>query len=373
MRTDRSKKVLLELLNRAGVGINGPQPWDIRVNDERFYGRVLSQGSLGAGESYMDGWWDVEQLDELFFRVLRSDIELELVRNWRVLAAISSQVFINKQRKSKAGEIGERHYDLGNTLFRSMLDERLVYSCAYWKEAETLRAAQENKLDLVCRKLGLRSGMHLLDIGCGWGSLAKYAAEKYGVSVVGINNSKEQTELGQALCSGLPIEIIQQDYRDVKGRFDRIASIGMFEHVGTKNYRTYMNVVSDRLKDDGLFLLHTLGRAGRRRGYDGFTQKYIFPRGVVPTIVEFGKSVDGLFTIEDVHNIGAHYDRTLMAWSDNFESNWDQLRHIYDERFHRMWKYFLLSFAGSSRARRNHVWQIVLSKKGVLGGYLAIR
>lgn len=373
MRTDRSKNVLLELLDRAGVSINGPQPWDIRVNDERFYRRVLSGGSLGAGESYMDGWWDVEQLDELFFRVLRSDIESELVRNWRIFATITSQVLINKQRKSKASEIGERHYDLGNVFFRAMLDERLVYSCAYWKEAQTLRAAQENKLDLVCRKLGLRSGMHLLDIGCGWGSLAKYAAEKYGVSVVGINNSKEQTELGKALCSGLPIEINQQDYRDVKGRFDRIASIGMFEYVGPKNYRTYMKVVSDCLKDDGLFLLHTIGRANRRRGYDGFTQKYIFPRGVVPTIVEFGKSVDGLFAIEDVHNIGAHYDRTLMAWFDNIESNWDQLRHIYDERFHRMWKYFLLSFAGSSRARRNHVWQIVLSKRGVVGGYHAIR
>ncbi len=373
MRTDRSKSVLLEFLDTAGVSINGPQPFDIRVNDERFYRRVLSEGSLGAGESYMDGWWDAEQLDEFIFRVLRSDIESELRSNWRRLAAVAAEAIVNKQRKSKAGEIGERHYDLGNALFRAMLDERLVYSCAYWRNAESLDSAQESKLDLVCRKLGLSEGMHLLDIGCGWGSLAKYAAETYGVSVVGINNSKEQTQLGQAMCSGLPVEIKLQDYRDVTGRFDCIASIGMFEHVGPKNYRTFMKVASECLKDDGLLLLHTIGMAKGRRADDGFTEKYIFPRGVLPTIAQIAKSVEGLFSIEDMHNIGAHYDRTLMVWFDNFKSNWDQLRHIYDERFHRMWKYYLLSSAGSFRARRSQVWQIVLSKKGVLGGYQTIR
>lgn len=369
----RSKKALSEILESSGVEINGSHRWDIRVHDERFFARVLTEGSLGAGESYMDGWWDVDELDELFFRILRSDIEVRLRRHWRLLASIASERLVNRERKSKAGEIGKRHYDLGNDLFRATLDQRLAYSCAYWKNADNLDSAQENKLDLVCRKLGLTSGMRFLDIGCGWGSLVKYAAEKYDVSAVGINDSVEQTTLGKKLCSGLPAEIRRQDYRDVRGRFDRIASIGMFEHVGPKNYRTYMRAAYDCLEEDGLVLLHTLGMARGRRADDGFTKKYIFPVGILPTLAQIAKAAEGLFVIEDVHNIGAHYDPTLMAWYQNFESNWGELQQVYDERFYRMWKYYLLSSAGSSRARRFQVWQIVLSKRGVLEGYTPAR
>ena len=280
---------------------------------------------------------------------------------------------INMQSKHRAFEIGEKHYDLGNELFQNMMDKRMVYSCAYWNDAQTLDDAQDNKLDLICRKLGLQPGMKILDIGCGWGSYAKYAAEKYKVKVIGITVSKEQVDLGRILCAGLPVEIRLLDYRDLDDKFDHIVSVGMIEHVGYKNYRTYMEVVHRCLKDDGLFLLHTIGGNKSVTSVDPWMNKYIFPNGMLPSIKQLGSAIEGLFVMEDWHNFSADYDKTLIAWHKNLEENWDKIKSNYEERFHRMWDYYLLSCAGSFRARRNQLWQIVLSKKGILGGYKSIR
>jgi cyclopropane-fatty-acyl-phospholipid synthase len=255
-----------------------------------------------------------------------------------------------------------------------MLDKRMNYSCAYWKNAGSLDEAQENKLELICKKLCLRSGMRILDIGCGWGAFGKSAAEKYGVRVVGITVSKEQVALGRDLCKGLPVEFRLQDYRDVNEKFDRIVSVGMIEHVGHKNYREYFRIACRNLEDDGLFLLHTIGEVQSVNKTDAWTHKYIFPNGMLPSIAQLAKSVEGLFVIEDLHNFGNDYDKTLMAWYNNFELNWDKLKNKYGDRFLRMWRYFLLSSAGAFRARnKNQLWQIVLSKNGVLGGYISIR
>jgi len=250
-----------------------------------------------------------------------------------------------------------------------MLDKRLTYTCAYWDNAETLDEAQEAKLDLVARKINLKEGMKVLDIGCGWGSFAKYAAEKYGAEVVGITVSKEQVKLARELCKGLPVEIRLQDYRDVDGKFDHIVSLGMIEHVGQKNYRTFMNIVHRCLKDEGLFLLHTIGNNKSVKKCDPWIEKYIFPNGMLPSIKQLAKSFEGLFVVENWHNYGTHYDKTLMAWFKNFTGNLDKIKHIYDNRFYRMWKYYLLSCAGSFRARKIQLWQIVLSKKGLKDGW----
>jgi len=361
------------LLSLAGVNINGDNPWDITVNNEDFYRRVMAHSSLGLGESYMDGWWDCEKLDEFFYRILRFDIENKVKQNWVLLFNVLRARVFNLQSKKRAFQIGEKHYDTGNELFINMLDKRMVYSCAYWKNAYTLNEAQDNKLDLICQKLELQPGMRILDIGCGWGSFAKYAAEKYEVEVVGITVSREQVELGGKLCRGLPVEIRLQDYRDVSERFDRIVSVGMIEHVGYKNYGLYMKVAHQCLKDEGLFLLHTIG--GNRSGtsIDRWINRYIFPNGMLPSISQLGRAIEGLFVMEDWHNFSADYDKTLMAWHRNFEDSWTELKAHYDERFHRMWRYYLLACAGSFRARKNQLWQIVLSKKGIPGGYKSIR
>ena len=372
MAMTKLEKKAQQILSQAGITINGNKPWDIRVHTPEFYKQVMAQGSLGLGEAYLDGWWDSPRLDQVFTRLLQSQIDKKVAK-WRLMIPYLKANLSNLQNKTKARIVGEKHYDIGNDLYAAMLDKRMVYTCGYWKNAKTLDEAQEAKLDLVCRKLGLRKGQKVLDIGCGWGSFAKYAAEKYKVKVVGITISKEQVALARERCKGLPVEIRLQDYREVNEKFDHIVSLGMFEHVGYKNYRTYMKKVRQCLKDDGLFLLHTIGGNRSVRMTDAWIGKYIFPNSMLPSIKQIGESIENILVMEDWHNFGADYDKTLMAWFNNFNKNWLKLKVKYSERFYRMWKYYLLSCAGSFRSRRNQLWQIVLSKNGVEGGYQSIR
>jgi cyclopropane-fatty-acyl-phospholipid synthase len=358
------------LLALAGVELGGARPWDLDVHDQAFYRRVLSGGSLALGETYMEGLWDCPQIDAFICRVLEAGLD-ERVGSFVRLLAAARAMLSNAQAPSRAFTVGECHYDLGNELYRSMLDSRMIYSSGYWEHASTLDEAQESKLELVCRKMGLEAGMSVLDIGCGWGGTAKFAAERYGVNVVGITVSRQQAELGRETCVGFPVEIRLQDYRTMEGTFDRAISIGMFEHVGCRNYRTFFRVVRKHLKDDGLFLLHTIGSPRTMPAGEPWTDKYIFPNSMLPSARQICQAMEGQFVLEDWHNFGADYDRTLMCWFGNFDRNWDQLRQTYDDRFYRMWKYYLLSSAGAFRARKQHVWQLVLSPRGVRGGYRA--
>ncbi|MBW3004813.1 cyclopropane fatty acyl phospholipid synthase [Candidatus Woesearchaeota archaeon] len=359
-----AKQTVKEYLALADITLNGNRPWDIQVHNPKFYTRVLGGGSLALGESYMDGWWDCRALDQFFYRLLKSKLDTK-VKDWKQVFSVLKAKILNLQSKSRAYVVGRRHYDLGNDLYKHMLDKRMVYSCGYWERAKTLDKAQEAKLDLICKKLELKKGMKILDIGCGWGSLAKFAAEKYKVKVVGVTVSKEQVKLARKMCRGLPVEIRLQDYRKVNETFDRIVSVGMFEHVGYKNYRTYMKVVNRCLKPDGLFLLHTIGRNTASTTVDPWISKYIFPNSMLPSAKQITKASEGIFMLEDWHSFGPNYDKTLMAWHNNFVKNWHKLN--YDKRFYRMWKYYLLACAGSFRARSTQLWQIVFSKNRVKG------
>jgi len=358
-----------ELLKSAGIHLNGNNPWDIQIKNQHFYSRVLKSGSLGLGEAYMDQWWDCQQLDQFFERLMSARIEEKIrINKWALVKTLIPQL-INFQTKKRSMEVGKRHYDIGNDLFEHMLDKRMNYTCGYWKYADNLDDAQLDKLELTCQKLMLKPGMRVLDIGCGFGAFAKYAAKKYRVNVVGITISKEQYEYAQWNCYHLPVEIRFQDYRDVNEKFDRIVSLGMFEHVGQKNYQHYMRIAHRCLNDDGLFLLHTIGSNISRFSCDAWIAKYIFPNGMLPSIAQIGQASEDLFIMEDWHNFGADYDKTLMAWYDNFDKHWDDLKDKYDERFYRMWRYYLLSCAASFRVRDIQLWQIVFSKTGVQGGY----
>ena len=368
------KQIAQKILDHANVTINGDQPYDMQIKDERIYKRILSQGSLGLGEGYMDGWWDAPQLDEYFNRVIAANLDKAIMNNKKLVANLAVAKVLNLQSKKRAFNIGEKHYDTGNNLYQHMLDKRMVYTCAYWENGATnLDEAQEAKLDLICKKLNLQPGQKILDIGCGWGSFLKFAAEKYGIKGVGITVSKEQIRLAQEMCQGLDVEIRYQDYRDLDEKFDHIVSLGMIEHVGSKNYKTYMQVANKCLKDDGLFLLHTIGGNKSVRSTDQWIGKYIFPDSMLPSVKQLSEAYEGLFVTEDLHSFGINYDKTLMAWYENFNNNWDKIKQDYDERFKKMWNYYLLCCAGSFRARKNQLWQIVLSKNGVKGGYKSMR
>jgi len=367
-----SKAKVKKLFSYAGVKINGHREWDIQIHNEGLYSRVLSKGNLGLGEAYMDEWWDCKKIDKLIDKILRAKLNKK-VKNLNVAWGWFVASLLNLQNKTKAFEVGEKHYDVGNDMYKLMLDKRMVYTCGYWKKAKNLDQAQEDKLDLVCKKIELKKGNRVLDIGCGWGSFAKFAAEKYGAKVVGITISKEQVKLAKENCKGLPIEIRLQDYREVNEKFDHIVSLGMFEHVGVKNYRNYFKMANRCLKENGLFLLHTIGRNKSCRNSDEWICKYIFPNGMLPSVKQIAKASEGLFVMEDWHNFGPDYDKTLMEWHKNFNKNWNKIKHNYNERFRRMWNYYLLACAGSFRVRKNQLWQIVFSKKGVDGGYISVR
>ncbi len=370
----KSKFIFQDLLKNCGITINGDKSYDILVYNEKLYDRVSRQGSLALGEAYMDGWWDCKSLDEFFNKIIRTDIEGKIKTNFKMLYFFSWNSLLYYFKSSyinskKAFEVAEKHYDIGNDLYKIMLDKRLAYTCGYWKGAKNLDEAQEAKLKLICQKIGLKKGQKILDIGSGWGSFIKFAAEKYEADALGITVSKEQKNLADKLNSGFKAETRILDYRDINERFDHIVSVGMFEHVGYKSYRKFMKIAHEALDDNGLFLLHTIGGNKSVKFGDPWIGKYIFPNGMLPSLKQISEAVEGLFVIEDIHNFGADYDKTLMCWYKNFDEGWDKIEKKYDKRFYRMWKYYLLLCAGSFRARKNQLWQIVLSKKGVSGGY----
>ncbi|AVO30422.1 TPA: cyclopropane fatty acyl phospholipid synthase [Stenotrophomonas maltophilia] len=361
-------RMMDELLEIADVRLGGDRPWDIRLLVDGVPERVFAQGNLGLGESYMNGAWECDRLDELFDRILRARLDRH-VKPLRLMFHSLRAKLLNRQTSRQAWEVGEAHYDLGNDFYTAMLDPRMTYTCGYWADAKNLAEAQEAKLDMICHKLRLEPGMRVLDIGCGWGSFMAYAAEHYGVECVGVTVSKEQTAWATERYADLPLEFRLQDYRSINERFDRIASVGMFEHVGRKNHRSYMEVAHRCLADDGLFLLHTIGKNRRKSTTDPWIDRYIFPNGELPSIGQIGDACDELFVVEDLHNFGADYDNTLMAWHANFEQAWPHFEDELGQRFHRMWRYYLLSCAGAFRARDLQLWQWVLSKDGVRGGY----
>lgn len=372
MSKNSLKQRAVDLLALAGIHLDGNAPADLRVNDERLYHRVFSHGSLGFGEAYMDGWWDSDDLAGMFTRLLSSRIDSRLNTLDTLLAHLKAR-YINLQRGDHAYEVARTHYDLGNDLFEAMLGRRLVYSCGYWAQATDLDAAQEAKLDLVCRKLQLKPGQRVLDIGCGWGEALKFAVERYGVEGVGITVSTEQMQYAKNLCAGLPIEIRLQDYHDLDERFDAVFSIGMFEHVGGRNYRSYFETVRRCLREGGLSVLHCIGSNSEAARPDPWIEKYIFPNSMIPAASQVTSALENLFVVEDWHNFGADYDRTLMAWRDNFDRAWPGLSRRYDERFRRMWRLYLATSAAVFRSRRDQLWQLVLSPHGVPGGYRAPR
>ena len=358
------------MLAEADIRVGGDRPWDVHVHNPDTYARIAADGMLGVGESYMEGWWDCDQLDEMICKAFRADFHTD-IRPIKYLLFTLDARLRNLQAKRRSFEVGRKHYDLSTNLYQAMLDKRMIYSCAYWRDASSLEEAQEHKLDLIARKLQLQPGMRVLDIGCGWGGALNYFADKYGIEGVGVTISTEQKRMADDLCRNQPIDIRLQDYRELDEQFDQIYSIGMFEHVGHKNYRTYMEVVRRCLNPDGLFLLHTIGGRYSQARTDPWLTRYIFPNGMLPSPAQVTEASEGLLNIEDWHNFPQDYDRTLLCWYERFAAAWGELQDQYDERFFRMWRYYLLACAGGFRAGGNQLWQIVFSRDGVPGGYLA--
>lgn len=359
------------LLAIADIQIDGTRPWDLQVNNDALFARTISDGSLGLGESYMDGWWECGQLDEFFSRLLSAELSKQ-VTTWADRWFFVSNFLLNKQIGHNLSKAGAEHYNRGNDLYQRMLDKRMIYTCGYWQDAENLDQAQEHKLELVAKKLKLEPGMRVLDIGCGWGGSAAYLADRHGVDVVGISISQQQIEHARAQHTSEQVEFRLQDFRLIDEKFDRIYSLGMFEHVGFKNYADYFAMVERSLDDKGLFLLHTIGHRKTSRKVDPWINRYVFPNSILPSAELICHHSAGRLNLEDWHNFGLDYHRTLLAWSDNCQAAWQDLP-AYDEKFQRLWHYFLMCSAGAFKAQRNHLWQIVFSKGQLSSPYCAVR
>ncbi len=385
---NKTERYIKNLLTAAGITVNGKNPGDIHVHDERFYGRVFADGSLGFGESYMDGWWDTDHLEITAAKIFRTKVDRKVKHTPQALFLFIRNKLLNIADKRRAYVVGQKHYDIGNELYELMLDPDMNYTCGYWKDfknldtawkdPKNLHKAQLAKLDLICRKLYLKPGMKILEPGCGFGNFAYFAAKNYGVKVVGYTVSKEQTEFARKRCKGLPVEIRHSDYRDLKPeKYDRIVSIGMMEHVTYKNYDTFMELMKNCLKDEGLFLLHTIGSNESVIANDPWTEKYTFPNSHLPSIAQIGKAAESRFVLEDLHNFGAYYYPTCMAWFNNFDRHWKELStkypEKYDERFYRMWKFYLLCSAGGFKTRGMQLWQFVFSKSTIPNVYQSVR
>ena len=359
------EKSLEIVLKSIGIEVNGSNSWDPQIRDDKVLRDIAQGGSLAAGEAFMDDRWDVAKLDELIALLQKHhNLWNRLLYGNLLWEKIKAKVF-NRQRGERAYEVGQVHYDLGNDLYTMMLDKRMIYTAAYWREADTFDEAQEAKLDLICRKLDMKPGDRVLDIGCGWGGFMKYAVEKYGVSCVGISVSKEQTAYGRQVCEGLPIEFVITDYAKFKPdqQFDHIVSIEMFEAVGHKNYDLFIKKVSSWLKPKGRFLLQSIGSTQKHTVADPWIDKYIFPNGILPTKNLIERATKGIFFAHDWHDIGPDYDKTLMAWWHNFKEGYSTLdQKKYDRKFYRMWQYYLLICAGGFRSGHLVDWQILFTK-----------
>ncbi|NIM27484.1 MAG: cyclopropane fatty acyl phospholipid synthase [Gammaproteobacteria bacterium] len=370
-RSMTSREFITDLLARADVSVGGNSLGDIRIHDEQFYDRVIAEGSLGLGESYMDGWWDCDHVDVFFAKVLRARLD-EVVKSKDQIFLYLRSLLLNMQSRARSQRVAQQHYNLGNEFYADMLDPGMHYTCAFYENAETLEEAQNAKCELVARKLMLQPEDSVLELGCGWGGFAEYAARRYGCRVTAYNIAEEQVRYARERCKGLDVEFVLDDYRSAKGRYDKIVSIGLFEHVGPKNYRSALALAKRCLKDNGLFLLHTIGRNTSYIATDPWIEKYIFPGGCLPSIQKLTAAAEGLLVLEHFHSFGQHYDTTLMAWYEKFRRNWHKHEAQYGDRFFRMWSYYLLTCAGAFRARRNQLWQFVFSKHGVAGGYNAL-
>jgi len=364
-KTTRAGQLVSTIFEQADIEINGTRPCDIKVRDDRFFDRVLKDGTLGFGESYMLGWWDCDDLEELCTRAIRGGIENKIKPSLRALIEVAFSIVLNLQNKSRARVVAKKHYDLGNDFFGAMLDPAMQYSCAYFNGTTDLATAQQLKMELICKKLALQPGMRLLDIGCGWGGLAKYAAENHGCEVVGVTISEEQKKYADAHCGNLPVEIRLQDYREVDGDFDAIASVGMLEHVGPKNYRRYMQTARRCLKPGGLFLCHTITGNETGKTCDRFISRYIFANSAIPAPAQVLQAAEGLFVNEDMHNLGPYYVPTLRAWEAGFMRSREEFRQRYGNEFVRMWRLYLLSSSAAFRARSLQVFQFLFSADGI--------
>jgi cyclopropane-fatty-acyl-phospholipid synthase len=362
------KKIVTEILKNANIKIGE----DIIINDESFYKELVLRGSLGLGETYMSGKWDSQNLDTLVTKFLESKLDTYKVFGAGInLATFLKSKFDNLQDVKHAPDLYDTHYNSGNYLFESFLDPNMIYTCAYFKNTDDLAQAQLNKIRIVGEKLDLKPGDKVLDIGCGWGGTAKILSDMFDVHVTGVADTPNQIAYAKEHNLSDKVDFILTDYRDVEGKYDKIYNVGFLEAVGPKNLRNFMEQVDMLLKDEGIFLTHTIGGKKSVRSTEPWIDRYIFPHGVIPSMKQIDKATSGIFEKRDFESFGKYYVKTLTNWNSRFNANWDKIKDEYKnpEVFKRMMNYYFLTCAASFKTGKNDLWHFVYTKPGRVKDY----
>lgn len=359
----------LQIINNKTSTISTNNNPDIIVNNNNFYTKLLKHGEIGLGESYVDKDWDSNNLEETLYNLIinQKKIENAIIKNSpnliiKKLLDIPSDIFSTDNTKNDI----KFHYDIGNKLYENMLGKSMLYSCAYfYKQGLSLDEAQYAKLDLIAKKLNLKEGMRVLDIGCGFGTAAIYLSKKFNVNILGISLSKEQINYFNSIYTGTQVQVIYKDYRELtrehNNSYDCIYSIGMFEHIGINNHIDYYNKCFKLLKTNGTMLIHTIVSNKRLYSHNSWITKYIFPGAELPHISDFTKKYTDNWLLQDLQCIGKSYSKTLLAWKKNINDS--SVFNNYDDKFKRTWNYYLLLCSAAFRAREITVFQLVYFKK----------
>lgn len=355
------KLTLTTLLREANIEPNGASPWDPQIKDERFYRTVLLRGSVGLGDAYLNGWWECADISGFILRIIKSGIHLRVPRVDIFLRRLRFGL-IDAQNRIRSKRVAELHYDEDPYIFEVMLGSTNSYTCARWKGVITLDAAQQQKMDLLCKKAGLSSGMTVLDIGSGWGGFLAYAAERYQVRGIGLTISKTQLDYARKRYGNLPVEFRLQDYRDFVGGVDAVVSICVIEHVGSDHYREYFQKVRETLtREDGFFAMQCILACDTQARMDPWTEKHIFPNGILPTLERIENAVEGILHIVDREFFRDDYVRTFSAWYENLVRNKNAIIARCGVRYFRKYEYYLCLYIAGFGSGRIDVGQFVLS------------
>ena len=363
---DPSARFAFEFWDGESIAYGNHPVMILRFTSKEGARQILRNGFMGFGEAYMAGDLEVEgDLQELLRLGICLGYDRRILSFWQELRFLSHSLAtrntLNRARKNMA-----YHYDLGDEFYQLFLDPTLTYSCGYFTSTgDSLRQAQLNKYEHICRKLKLRSGETLLDIGCGWGGMLIYAAQNYGVNGLGITLSRNQYEWANGIIEELglhrSLKVTLADYREADGEFDKFVSIGMFEHVGQAFIPVFMKEVSRLLKKEGIGLLHTIGKITESPS-EPWIVRYIFPGGYIPNLTEIVREM-GLagFSLLDLENLRLHYAHTLDRWADNYERNLEKVKQMFDESFVRMWRLFLNASSVGFKYGSSRLYQILFS------------